>query len=115
MRYPDRHHLVDIVHLCMCTRTREETEALVEGVEHCGGAGHWQDIKRLGYPAIAARSAVDLKDKWRNLLRIAELPPELVRCIPGVTCCVTPTYRRDSSAGTFLDPLDHHHVALAKL
>ncbi len=63
-----------------CHRTREETEALVDGVEACGGAGHWQDIKRLGYPAIAARSAVDLKDKWRNLLRIAELPPELVRC-----------------------------------
>lgn len=63
-------------------RTREETEALVDGVEACGGAGHWQDIKRLGYPAIAARSAVDLKDKWRNLLRIAELPPELVGVKP---------------------------------
>ena len=54
----------------------------MDGVEACGGAGHWQDIKRLGYPAIAARSAVDLKDKWRNLLRIAELPPELVGIKP---------------------------------
>jgi hypothetical protein len=45
----------------------------VEGVAVCGG-GKWADIKKLGYPAIAARSAVDLKDKWRNLLRIALLP-----------------------------------------
>ena len=29
-------------------RTREETDALVEGVQRCGGAGKWQDIKRLG-------------------------------------------------------------------
>mmetsp|Transcript_8844 Transcript_8844/g.26495 ORF Transcript_8844/g.26495 Transcript_8844/m.26495 type:complete len:787 (+) Transcript_8844:200-2560(+) len=55
--------------------TREETEALVDGVERCGGAGKWQDIKRLGLPPLQGRSAVDLKDKWRNLLRVAELPP----------------------------------------
>lgn len=57
--------------------TREETEALVKGVESCGGAGKWQDIKRLGLPQLQGRSAVDLKDKWRNLLRVAELPPAL--------------------------------------
>jgi len=47
----------------------------VEGVDRCGGAGRWQDIKRLGLAPLQGRSAVDLKDKWRNLLRIAELPP----------------------------------------
>ncbi|KAK3270828.1 mitogen-activated protein kinase tyrosine protein phosphatase sdp1 [Cymbomonas tetramitiformis] len=51
----------------------EEAEALVEGVARCGG-GKWADIKKLGFPAIQNRSAVDLKDKWRNLLRIAMLP-----------------------------------------
>ncbi|BDA41927.1 probable telomere repeat-binding protein 6 at C-terminar half [Coccomyxa sp. Obi] len=51
----------------------EETEALVVGVERCGG-GKWADIKKLGFPVIAQRSAVDLKDKWRNLMRVALLP-----------------------------------------
>lgn len=51
----------------------EEAEALVEGVARCGG-GKWADIKKLGFPAIEHRTAVDLKDKWRNLLRIAMLP-----------------------------------------
>ncbi|EIE25455.1 hypothetical protein COCSUDRAFT_61672 [Coccomyxa subellipsoidea C-169] len=51
----------------------EETEALVVGVERCGG-GKWADIKKLGFPIIAQRSAVDLKDKWRNLMRVALLP-----------------------------------------
>lgn len=53
--------------------SQQEAEALVEGVAVCGG-GKWADIKKLGYPAISNRSAVDLKDKWRNLLRIALLP-----------------------------------------
>lgn len=53
--------------------TLEESEALVDGVACCGG-GKWADIKKLGYKAIENRSAVDLKDKWRNLMRIALLP-----------------------------------------
>ncbi|CAG9465453.1 unnamed protein product [Pedinophyceae sp. YPF-701] len=50
--------------------TPEETQALVEGVAICGG-GKWADIKKLNLRAIERRSAVDLKDKWRNLTRIA--------------------------------------------
>ena len=46
----------------------------MDGVERCGGAGRWQEIKRLEYHALMQRSAVDLKDKWRNLLRVANLP-----------------------------------------
>ena len=56
----------------------EEAEALVEGVAQCGG-GKWADIKKLGFPAIEHRTAVDLKDKWRNLLRIAMLPHQPVK------------------------------------
>jgi hypothetical protein len=50
----------------------------VEGVAKCGG-GKWADIKKLGFPAIEHRTAVDLKDKWRNLLRIAMLPHQPVK------------------------------------
>ena len=57
--------------------TPPEVEALVEGVAHYG-RGQWADIKSLNAngvaAALASRSAVDLKDKWRNLLRIAMLP-----------------------------------------
>lgn len=56
----------------------EETKALVRGVEICGG-GKWADIKRLGFREISSRSPVDLKDKWRNLLRVALLPTEQIR------------------------------------
>mmetsp|Transcript_4242 Transcript_4242/g.11966 ORF Transcript_4242/g.11966 Transcript_4242/m.11966 type:complete len:429 (+) Transcript_4242:670-1956(+) len=55
-----------------------ETRALVEGVRKCGG-GKWAEIKKLSFAAIEKRSAVDLKDKWRNLTRIAKLPPALVK------------------------------------
>mmetsp|Transcript_15221 Transcript_15221/g.38700 ORF Transcript_15221/g.38700 Transcript_15221/m.38700 type:complete len:396 (+) Transcript_15221:135-1322(+) len=58
--------------------TLEETQALIEGVGICGG-GKWADIKKLGLKAIERRSAVDLKDKWRNLLRIATLPSSALR------------------------------------
>jgi hypothetical protein len=51
-------------------RTAEETESLVRGVELCGG-GKWAEIKKLNFRAIQKRSAVDLKDKWRNLMRVA--------------------------------------------
>ena len=44
-----------------------------------GGGGKWADIKKLGFPAIEHRTAVDLKDKWRNLLRIAMLPHQPVK------------------------------------
>jgi len=51
-----------------------EVEALVAGVAQYG-RGQWADIKSLKTEGVGvslcARSAVDLKDKWRNVLRIA--------------------------------------------
>ena len=55
-------------------------QALVRGVAQCGG-GKWADIKKLGFTAIEHRTAVDLKDKWRNLLRIAMLPQQSVKTV----------------------------------
>ena len=59
--------------------TLPEVEALVEGVGHYG-RGQWADIKSLKQNGVAdaleSRSAVDLKDKWRNLLQLASLPQQ---------------------------------------
>ena len=58
-------------------KSTEETLALINGVRTTG-IGKWAEIKRLAHPGIADvlenRSPVDLKDKWRNLTRIAKLP-----------------------------------------
>lgn len=58
--------------------TLEETLTLIRGVEDCGG-GKWADIKKRKYKSIENRSAVDLKDKWRNLMRVAVLPATALR------------------------------------
>eukprot|EP00252_Welwitschia_mirabilis_P003938 TRINITY_DN1402_c0_g1_i1.p1 TRINITY_DN1402_c0_g1~~TRINITY_DN1402_c0_g1_i1.p1 ORF type:complete len:716 (-),score=149.08 TRINITY_DN1402_c0_g1_i1:516-2663(-) len=48
--------------------TLGEVMKLVEGVSRCG-AGRWSEIKRLAFSTYGHRTSVDLKDKWRNLLR----------------------------------------------
>ncbi|PON66561.1 Octamer-binding transcription factor [Parasponia andersonii] len=48
--------------------TPEEVVKLVEGVSQCG-VGKWTEIKRLLFSSSSHRTSVDLKDKWRNLLR----------------------------------------------
>ncbi|XP_043718774.1 uncharacterized protein LOC122666771 isoform X2 [Telopea speciosissima] len=45
-----------------------EVMKLVEGVARFG-AGRWSEIKRLAFASQTYRTSVDLKDKWRNLLR----------------------------------------------
>ncbi|KAG9441761.1 hypothetical protein H6P81_017615 [Aristolochia fimbriata] len=45
-----------------------EVMKLIEGVSRFG-VGRWTDIKRMLFAASAHRTSVDLKDKWRNLLR----------------------------------------------
>ncbi|XP_065007438.1 uncharacterized protein LOC135638297 isoform X1 [Musa acuminata AAA Group] len=48
--------------------TLPEVMKLIEGVSQYG-VGRWTDIKRLLFATSAFRTSVDLKDKWRNLLR----------------------------------------------
>ncbi|XP_021720476.1 uncharacterized protein LOC110688099 isoform X2 [Chenopodium quinoa] len=45
-----------------------EVTKLVDGVAMFG-AGRWSEIKRLSFSSYAHRTSVDLKDKWRNLLK----------------------------------------------
>eukprot|EP01018_Ginkgo_biloba_P007436 Gb_31297 [translate_table: standard] len=48
--------------------TLGEVMKLVEGVSRCG-AGRWSEIKKVAFSSYGHRTSVDLKDKWRNLLR----------------------------------------------
>lgn len=49
--------------------TPEETAALVDGVAR-HGVSKWAEIKRENHPELRHRTAVDLKDRWRNLVRM---------------------------------------------
>ncbi|CAK7356538.1 unnamed protein product [Dovyalis caffra] len=57
--------------------TLAEVMKLVDGVARYG-AGRWSEIKRLAFASYSYRTSVDLKDKWRNLLKasFAQMPPD---------------------------------------
>lgn len=48
--------------------TLTEVMKLVDGISKFG-AGRWSEIKRLSFSSASYRTSVDLKDKWRNLLK----------------------------------------------
>ncbi|CAK8540303.1 unnamed protein product [Lathyrus sativus] len=48
--------------------TLVEVTKLIEGVSRCG-PGKWSEIKRQSFSSYSYRTSVDLKDKWRNLLK----------------------------------------------
>ncbi|KAE8099612.1 hypothetical protein FH972_017580 [Carpinus fangiana] len=48
--------------------TPSEVIKLVDGISEYG-VGRWTDIKRLLFATSAYRTPIDLRDKWRNLLR----------------------------------------------
>ncbi|KZV14641.1 hypothetical protein F511_40588 [Dorcoceras hygrometricum] len=48
--------------------TISEVRKLIDGVSQFG-VGSWSSIKKLFFPTSAHRTSVDLKDKWRNLLK----------------------------------------------
>lgn len=48
--------------------TLSEVMKLIDGIAQYG-VGRWTDIKRLLFPSSAHRTPIDLRDKWRNLLR----------------------------------------------
>ncbi|KAL1549419.1 hypothetical protein AAHA92_17526 [Salvia divinorum] len=52
--------------------TNAEVKKLIDGVAEYG-VGRWSRIKKIYFPASAHRTSVDLKDKWRNLLKASGL------------------------------------------
>ncbi|KAK4769028.1 hypothetical protein SAY86_027178 [Trapa natans] len=48
--------------------TVQEVIKLVDGICQLG-VGHWSDIKRLSFASSTYRTPIDLRNKWRNLLR----------------------------------------------
>ncbi|KAJ4847774.1 hypothetical protein Tsubulata_010677 [Turnera subulata] len=48
--------------------THPEVMKLVDGIAQYG-TGRWTDIKKVMFSSSAYRTPVDLRDKWRNLLR----------------------------------------------
>ncbi|PQM36208.1 uncharacterized protein Pyn_02102 [Prunus yedoensis var. nudiflora] len=48
--------------------TSSEVMKLIEGVSQCG-VGRWSEMKRSLFSSCSHRTAVDIKDKWRNLLK----------------------------------------------
>ncbi|XP_044473356.1 uncharacterized protein LOC123201856 isoform X1 [Mangifera indica] len=48
--------------------TLSEVMKLIDGIAQYG-VGRWTDIKRLLFPSSSHRTPIDLRDKWRNLLR----------------------------------------------
>ncbi|KAK7345546.1 hypothetical protein VNO77_16151 [Canavalia gladiata] len=48
--------------------TLSEVMKLVEGISEYG-VGRWTDIKRVLFSSSSYRTPIDLRDKWRNLLR----------------------------------------------
>lgn len=57
--------------------TLAEVLKLVEGVSRYG-AGKWSEIRRVSFSSGSHRTSVDLKDKWRNLLKasFAQVPTD---------------------------------------
>ncbi|KAL6507910.1 hypothetical protein OROGR_024105 [Orobanche gracilis] len=49
-----------------------EVKKLIDGVSEYG-VGRWSRIKKLLFSASVHRTSVDLKDKWRNLLKASRL------------------------------------------
>ncbi|OWM68910.1 uncharacterized protein LOC116210005 isoform X1 [Punica granatum] len=48
--------------------TQSEVLKLIEGISHLG-VGRWSKIKKLLFASSKHRTSVDLKDKWRNLVK----------------------------------------------
>ncbi|KDP29137.1 hypothetical protein JCGZ_16526 [Jatropha curcas] len=48
--------------------TLSEVTKLIDGIAQYG-TGRWTDIKKLLFSSSAYRTPIDLRDKWRNLLR----------------------------------------------
>jgi len=83
-----------------------EIETLVKAVVQYG-VGSWRRIKEEYFSASDHRSAVDLKDKWRNLVKTAHGGPQKMRVsVPeAVLKEVRSVYARGKAEGSALSPI----------
>ncbi|XP_021655832.2 uncharacterized protein LOC110646639 isoform X1 [Hevea brasiliensis] len=58
--------------------TLSEVMKLIDGVAQYG-TGRWTDIKKLLFSSTAYRTPVDLRDKWRNLLRASSVQKQKLK------------------------------------
>ncbi|XP_039002313.1 uncharacterized protein LOC120128748 isoform X2 [Hibiscus syriacus] len=107
--------------------TLAEVIKLVDGIAQYG-VGRWTDIKRLLFASSAHRTPVDLRDKWRNLLRSSSArkrnrregetkPKHAVRHLPMPVVCrihELATIHPYPMARCPKKPSDHNYVPLSK-
>ncbi|KAG8648543.1 uncharacterized protein LOC110620807 isoform X3 [Manihot esculenta] len=58
--------------------TLSEVMKLIDGIAQYG-TGRWTDIKKLLFSSSAYRTPVDLRDKWRNLLRASSVQKQKLK------------------------------------
>ncbi|CAM0147369.1 unnamed protein product [Urochloa decumbens] len=95
-----------------------EVMKLVDGVA-LYGAGKWSEIRKLSFSSYSYRTSVDLKDKWRNLIRATQtqLPaqkdgvcprkinPSIVPIPPSILLRVKELNELQSQGGGFTAPV----------
>ncbi|EEF42929.1 hypothetical protein RCOM_1355420 [Ricinus communis] len=58
--------------------TLSEVSKLIDGIAQYG-TGRWTDIKKLFFASSAYRTPIDLRDKWRNLLRASSVQKQKLK------------------------------------
>ncbi|XP_062220460.1 uncharacterized protein LOC133919912 isoform X2 [Phragmites australis] len=95
-----------------------EVMKLVDGVARYG-AGKWSEIRKLAFASYSYRTSVDLKDKWRNLIRASQtqLPtqkdggcprknnPSIIPIPPSILLRVKELNEQQSQGGGFPGPI----------
>ncbi|TKW41856.1 hypothetical protein SEVIR_1G345000v4 [Setaria viridis] len=95
-----------------------EVVKLVDGVARYG-AGKWSEIRKLSFSSYSYRTSVDLKDKWRNLIRATQtqLPaqkdgvcprkinPSIIPIPPSILLRVKELNELQSQGGSFTAPV----------
>ncbi|PUZ77901.1 hypothetical protein GQ55_1G410000 [Panicum hallii var. hallii] len=95
-----------------------EVMKLVDGVARFG-AGKWSEIRKLSFSSYSYRTSVDLKDKWRNLIRATQtqLPaqkdgvcprkinPSIIPIPPSILLRVKELNELQSQGGGFTAPV----------
>ncbi|KAF7843580.1 Telomere repeat-binding protein 6 [Senna tora] len=94
--------------------TLVEVMKLVEGVSRCG-AGKWSEIKRLAFASYSHRTSVDLKDKWRNLLKASFAPMPADERVSEIPCPLPLHAALKSRSANIVPYFQYVHLFIPKL